>query len=67
MSDPEYGHEYDVVEIESATVLTVVPYTEGAEFREYHAEGKDELAEILHDMENPQIAESVVSVDVEQQ
>jgi hypothetical protein len=65
MIEPEYGHPYKEVEIESATVISVINYTKGAEYREYNVDGGQELADLLHDIKDPQLFEEVVSVDVE--
>jgi len=61
--ETQYGPDYDIVDVESATVLSVIPYTEGAEYREYEVSG-EELPYLLQNIEDPQVAERVVSVDV---
>jgi len=43
------------------TVLTVLPYSDEPQYREYHV-NSDELPLVLQSMEDPQIAETVVNV-----
>jgi len=61
--ETQYSPAYDTVDVESATVLSVIPYTEGAEYREYNVSG-EELPHLLQTIDDPQVAERVVSVDV---
>jgi len=55
--------EYDLVAIERATVLSVVPYTDGPEYHEYTVDA-EELPTLLQNIDDPEVAESLISVDV---
>jgi len=52
-------------EIESATVTSVVPYTDTPELRTYTVDSITELGELIMDLQNPQVAEMVVDVEIE--
>lgn len=43
------------------TVLTVIPYSDEPQYREYHVDS-DELPVVIQSMSDPQIAETVVDV-----
>ena len=56
------GVEYrDVTPDSRFTVLTVIPYTDGPQYREYYVDS-NELPMVLQSISNPEIAETVVDV-----
>ena len=56
------GVEYrDVTPDSRFTVLTVIPYTDDPQYREYYVDS-DELPMVLQSLSNPEIAETVVDV-----
>jgi len=52
-------------EIKSATVTSVVPYTDTPELRAYSVDTIHELGHVLMDINDPQVAEMVVNVEIE--
>lgn len=56
-------YDYSEREVASATVLSVVPYADGAEYREYEVSG-EELPDLLEGINHPEVWEMVVDVDV---
>jgi len=56
--------DYESIEIDHATVTTMVPYTEEPEYREYSVSSGAELETLLFQMEDPAHAERVVDVEL---
>jgi len=56
------GVEYrDVTPDSRFTVLTVIPYSDEPQYREYYVDS-DELPMVIQSISNPEIAETVVDV-----
>ena len=56
------GVEYrDVTPDSRFTVLTVIPYSDEPQYREYYVDS-DELPMVIQSLSNPEIAETVVDV-----
>ena len=56
------GVEYrDVTPDSRFTVLTVIPYSDEPQYREYYVD-TDELPMVIQSLSNPEIAETVVDV-----
>ena len=56
------GVEYrDVTPDSKFTVLTVIPYSDEPQYREYYVD-TDELPMVIQSLSNPEIAETVVDV-----
>jgi len=60
----EYGPDYESIEVKSVTVTTLVPYTDGPEFREYNPEPEN-LQDLLNLLDDPEHAERVIDVEIE--
>jgi len=54
----------NTVAIDSATVYTLIHYTESPEVRKYTVEDSTALANLLMDMRDPVHAERVIDVEV---
>lgn len=58
------GFGYSKTDIDSATVLSVVPYSDGPEYREYSVDSEG-LPGLLSSIRDDEVSEMVVNVDVE--
>lgn len=58
----EFDHQ--TVDLACAVVVTLVPYTEDPEVRQYTAESEAELMELLDRIEDPAHAERVLDITV---
>ena len=57
--------EYETLQVESATVYTIVGYANWPEVRKYTVGDNEELADLLMSMRNPEHGEWVFDVEVE--
>jgi len=56
--------DYETLDIESATVTSIVPYADEPELREYTAESLTELSNIILNLGSDAVAERVLDVDI---
>lgn len=56
--------EYDEIDIEDASVITGIQYTEGTEFREYDVP-PEELPIFLSQVNDPETAEQLITVNID--
>jgi len=59
--------DYETLDIERATVTSIVPYADDPELREYTVYSLSELTNLVLNLESEQVAERILDVTIDTQ